>query len=49
MVDGNPLESLGALRRRVGVVVRGRWLSQVGLQRRLDSLATKYRTQSDAR
>jgi len=48
MVDGNPLESIGALRRRVGVVVRGRWLSQVGLQRRLDSLATKYRTQQGA-
>lgn len=45
VVDTNPLENLGALRRRRGVIVRGRWLSQVGLQRRLDSLATKYRAQ----
>lgn len=43
VVDGNPLTGLAALRKRMGVVIGGRWLSQTGLSARLDSLADAYR------
>ena len=39
LVDGNPLEELGRLRRPLGVMVRGRWLERVELDRRLAELA----------
>jgi imidazolonepropionase-like amidohydrolase len=45
VLNSNPLDDVGALRGRQGVVVRGRWLSQAGLQRRIDSLATRYASQ----
>ena len=43
LVDGNPLTGLAVLRKRLGVVIGGRWLSQAGLSARLDSLADVYR------
>jgi hypothetical protein len=39
LVAGDPLQSLDALDARVGVMVRGRWLSRSELDARLDALA----------
>ncbi len=39
LVEGNPLEDVAHVARRVGVMVRGRWLPEEELQQRLDSLA----------
>ena len=39
LVDANPLESVANLRRRSGVLVRGRWLSESELQGRLREAA----------
>lgn len=44
VLSGNPLQSIGALRHRLGVVARGQWWSSARLQRGLDSLAAVYRT-----
>jgi hypothetical protein len=35
LVGGDPLASLGNLRRRIGVMTRGRWIGQVELERRM--------------
>lgn len=42
LLAANPLEDLNALQARVGVMVRGRWLSAEELQRSLDALAERY-------
>jgi imidazolonepropionase-like amidohydrolase len=42
LIDGDPLASLDALRRRSGVMVRGRWLSRNEIDARLDALARSY-------
>lgn len=42
LVEDDPLASLSALRRRAGVMVRGRWLPRAALQASLDSLARSY-------
>lgn len=42
LVEGNPLEDLGALQRRAGVMVRGRWLPRAEIQRRLDAIAAAH-------
>ncbi len=39
LVEGNPLEDVANVARRVGVMLRGRWLPEEELQQRLDSLA----------
>ncbi len=35
LVDGNPLQDLTRLKRPVGVMVRGKWLTRQDLQQRL--------------
>jgi imidazolonepropionase-like amidohydrolase len=42
LVDGNPLESVAALKLRAGIMVRGRWLTTGYLQKQLDVLAVSY-------
>jgi imidazolonepropionase-like amidohydrolase len=44
VLSANPLEDLGNLKRRIAVIVRGRWFSSARLQRSLDSLAAIYRS-----
>ncbi len=39
LVEANPLDDVAHVARRVGVMVRGRWLPEAELQQRLDSLA----------
>lgn len=40
LVDGNPLEDVGNVQRRSGVMVRGRWLSGAEIEERLQAMAT---------
>lgn len=40
LVDGNPLSDVTVASRRLGVMVRGRWLPQSEIQKRLDELAS---------
>ena len=42
LVEGNPLEDVSNVSRRLGVMVRGRWFSQVQLQEMLDELVMSY-------
>ncbi len=42
LVRGNPLEDVGHLRDRVGVMVRGRWLTEAELLDRLEAQADRY-------
>lgn len=42
LLEANPLEDVANVRRRAGVVVRGRWLPEDEIQRRLDALAASY-------
>lgn len=42
LLDANPLEDVAHVKRRVGVMVRGRWFPQSGLQAKLDALAEKH-------
>jgi Amidohydrolase family len=42
LLAGNPLTDIGNLRRPLGVVARGRWVSRAELDRGLDSLARGY-------
>lgn len=44
LVDGNPVADLRALRRRSGVMVRGRWYSRADLARALEEVAASYRS-----
>ena len=43
LVDADPLASVANVQRRAGVMVRGLWLSEAELQRRLEALAAAYR------
>ena len=43
LVDGNPLNDRDVLRRPVGVMTRGVWLSRAELDRRLEAIAARYR------
>ncbi|NIP57903.1 MAG: amidohydrolase family protein [Gemmatimonadetes bacterium] len=43
LVEENPLEDLGALEGRVGVMLRGRWLPASTIENRLERIAQKYR------
>jgi imidazolonepropionase-like amidohydrolase len=42
LLEDNPLEDVGALDRRVGVMLRGQWLPAGELDRRLEALAAEY-------
>lgn len=42
LLEGNPLESIDAVARPVGVMVRGRWLFREELDRMLEALAARY-------
>jgi imidazolonepropionase-like amidohydrolase len=44
LLDANPLASVANVQRRAGVMVRGRWLPEAELQRRLEEVAASYRT-----
>jgi imidazolonepropionase-like amidohydrolase len=41
LLDANPLQSLDNVGRRAGVMVRGRWLPQAEIQKRLDEIAAR--------
>jgi imidazolonepropionase-like amidohydrolase len=43
LLDANPLEDIGNIVRRSGVMVRGRWLSEGEIQSRLDQLRASHR------
>ena len=43
LVNGNPLKDLSNVARRSGVMVRGRWLSEDEIQKRLESIAQSNR------
>jgi imidazolonepropionase-like amidohydrolase len=43
LLDANPLEDIGNIARRSGVMVRGRWLSEREIQSRLDQIAAAHR------
>ena len=43
LLDANPLEEIGNIARRSGVMVRGRWLSEREIQSRLDQIAAAHR------
>ena len=42
LLAANPLEDVAALRQRVGVMARGKWLPQGELDRMLEVLAAGY-------
>jgi imidazolonepropionase-like amidohydrolase len=43
LLDANPLEDIGNIARRSGVMVRGRWLAEREIQSRLDKIAASHR------
>ena len=42
LLEGNPLEDVGNIQNRAGVMVRGRWLTEEQLQSMLDGLVKSY-------
>jgi imidazolonepropionase-like amidohydrolase len=42
LVEANPLEDVGNIARRAGVMVRGRWLPEADIQERLERIAASY-------
>jgi imidazolonepropionase-like amidohydrolase len=42
LVDGNPLENVSNLENRIGVMVRGKWLTEVQLRNMLNDLLATY-------
>jgi hypothetical protein len=46
LLNGNPLEDIGAANHRAGVMLRGRWLPQVDLDKMLEELAAGYAAQT---
>jgi len=40
LLDGNPLDDVSVVSRRLGVMIRGQWFSQLELQKRLDETAS---------
>jgi len=43
LLEGNPLDDVGNVQKRTGVMVRGRWLTEDQLQSLLDGLVESYR------
>jgi steroid delta-isomerase-like uncharacterized protein len=48
LIEANPLENVANVAKRVGVMVRGKWFPQTGLQQMLDELAASYGTRNRA-
>ncbi len=46
LVEGNPLEDVSNVDKRVGVMVRGKWYPQAELQSQLEKLANRFRPDS---
>jgi imidazolonepropionase-like amidohydrolase len=44
LVNGNPLKDVGALAKRTGVMLRGRWLPEEELAKMLDAIGASYKT-----
>jgi len=44
LLEANPLEDVGNVADRTGVMLRGRWLPEEDLQARLEEIAATYRT-----
>jgi imidazolonepropionase-like amidohydrolase len=44
LVNGNPLKDVGAVAKRAGVMLRGRWLPEEELAKMLDAIAASYKT-----
>jgi imidazolonepropionase-like amidohydrolase len=40
LLDANPLEDIGNVRRSAGVMVRGQWLDRAEIDRRLSALTS---------
>ena len=47
LLEADPLDDVGNAARRVGVMVRGRWLEQAELQGQLDELAARFAPADD--
>lgn len=47
LLEANPLEDIGNVRRRAGVMVAGRWLPETDIQQRLSEIERRARV-SDA-
>jgi tetratricopeptide (TPR) repeat protein len=45
LLEANPLDDVSSVSRSVGVMVRGKWLTEEELQLRLDRLAERYKEQ----
>lgn len=43
LIEGDPLKDISNVAKRVGVMVRGRWLPEAEIQKRLESIAASYR------
>lgn len=43
LVEGDPLRDLSNVARRAGVMVRGRWLSEAEIQKRLEAIAASFK------
>lgn len=48
LLQANPLQDVGNVRNRAGVMVRGRWLPEPELQRRLEEQAARYESAGGA-
>ena len=42
LVEANPLEDVGHVVQRRGVMVRGQWIPEADIQQRLESIAASY-------
>jgi len=42
LLEANPLEDIGNVGRRAGVMVRGRWLPESAIRERLEAIATRH-------
>ncbi len=45
LVDGNPLKDVAIIARRSGVMVRGRWVAESEIRKKLDEIEASWRTQ----
>jgi hypothetical protein len=49
LLDANPLDDIGNAARRVGVLVRGKWLTASELQRMLEKFSSKNKEAEQAK
>jgi imidazolonepropionase-like amidohydrolase len=42
LLDANPLENIGNMDRRAGVMVNGRWLPKAEIDRKLEEIAARW-------